>query len=194
MSPERGGATEFEESIAISWQAALPTAPAHRGSRQLLCCSRGVYLTLCGPQRLMGSHGDMDRTPWNRGAAQLAGDSHNRELPGRLRLERIWQPAPPVRDLPREHALQQLPVPLRVARPVLLQAFVHAVLQCARAILGVHTGHLQYIQFSLTVTACRGSRGGGGGVSAWGAQDGGSSGPMSHHLGCPSSELLKAQS
>lgn len=169
MSPERGGATELEESIAISWQAALPTAPAPRGSGQLLCCSLGVYLTLCGPQRLMGSH--------------------NREPSGRLWLERVWQP-----DLPHEHALQQLPVPLRVARPVLLQAFVHAVLQCARAILGVHTGHLQYIQFSLTVTACRGSRGEGGGMSAWGAQDGGSSGLMSHHLGCPSSELLKAQS
>lgn len=126
----------------------------------------------------------MDRTPWHRGDAQLAGDSHNCEPSGRLR---------PVRALPHEHALQQLPVPLRVAGPVLLQAFVHAVLQRARAILGVHTGHLQHIQFSMTVTACQGSRGGSGCVSAWGAQGGGSSGAMSHHLGSPAHELLQAQ-
>lgn len=61
--------------------------------------------------------------------------------------------SPMPRALPHEHALQQLLVALGVTRPVLLHIFVHAVLQCACTVLGVHTGHLQDTQFSLTVTA-----------------------------------------
>lgn len=103
---------------------------------------------------------------------------------------RAWMPAccPQVHALPHEHTLQQLLVTLRVAGPVLLHIFVHAVLQCARAILGVHTGHLQHIQLSLTVTACGGSRGG-----DWGYECPGLHWTMPHHLRFPALELLKAQ-
>ena len=45
--------------------------------------------------------------------------------------------------LPDEHPLQQLLVSLRVAGPVLLHILVHTVLQRARAVLGIHVGHLQ---------------------------------------------------
>lgn len=45
--------------------------------------------------------------------------------------------------LPDEHPLQQLLVSLRVAGPVFLHILVHTVLQRARAVLGIHVGHLQ---------------------------------------------------
>lgn len=56
----------------------------------------------------------------------------------------------PHRTLPHEHPLQQLLVALRVAGPVLLDIFVHAVPQSARAVFGVYTGHLHDIQLSLS--------------------------------------------
>lgn len=51
-------------------------------------------------------------------------------------------PGPGEVALPDKHALQQLLVPLGVARPVLLHILVHTVLQCASTILGIHVGHL----------------------------------------------------